>query len=254
MNASTKRGRCRRGRAAERPASCRPAAQPSVRASSAATWSGPSSSPITWLRNSAGLGGREPQVGGAQLEQLAARPQPRQRQRRVGPGRHRDADPRRQVLQEEGDGVVHGGFVDDVVVVERQHRGPVELVEVVDQAGQDRLGRDLAAGLEQGRGLGRLRRPTRRRRPDGSGTGGGRCRRRPATARPRRAGGSSPARQPLGQQRRLAEPGRRRDEHQPRGHRPGRWGAGRSAGVGGPARRRGAGTCSFVPSTTMTRA
>ena len=185
------------------------------------------------VEEQAGLGWREPQVGGAQLQQLASRPQPRQRQRRVGPGRHRDARPRREVLQEERDGVVHGGFGDDVVVVERQHRGPVELVEVVDQAGQHRLGRELAAGLEQGRGLGPGAHRGDQMRQEPTGVVVALVQRQPGNPRRRLVPGC----QPLGEQRRLAESRRCRDEHQARGHRPGR---GEPAGQPGSAYQVGA--------------
>jgi hypothetical protein len=43
-----------------------------------------------------------------------------------------------------------GGSVDDVVVVERHHRGTGEDIQIVDQAHQDVVGRRGAAGLQQG--------------------------------------------------------------------------------------------------------
>ena len=68
-----------------------------------------------------GLVGREAQVGGADLDQLAAPPQPGQRQRRVGAAGDHQVDLRGQVLQQEGHPVLHLARVDDVVVVEHQH-------------------------------------------------------------------------------------------------------------------------------------
>ena len=45
--------------------------------------------------------GGEPQLGGAQLGELAARAQPRQRQRRIGPAGQRQVQPGRAVLEQE---------------------------------------------------------------------------------------------------------------------------------------------------------
>jgi hypothetical protein len=53
------------------------------------------------------------------------------------------------VLQEERDSVVDGCLLDDVVVVEGQHCRPVHLVEVVDEADEDRVGRTFSARLHQ---------------------------------------------------------------------------------------------------------
>ena len=68
-----------------------------------------------------GLVGREAQVGGADLDELAARPQPSQRQRRVGAAGDHQVQLRREVLEQEGHPVVDVARVDDVVVVEHQH-------------------------------------------------------------------------------------------------------------------------------------
>ena len=94
--------------------------------------------------------GGEPEVGGPHLHELATRTQTRQRERRVRPSGHRQRDLRRQVVQEEGHRLVDGGRVDDVVVVERHHRGTGEHVEIVDQADQDGVGWRGGAGLQQG--------------------------------------------------------------------------------------------------------
>ena len=62
----------------------------------------------------------EAQVGGADLDQLAAGPQPRQRQRRVGPAADHQVHLRREVLQQERHAGLEVGPVDQVVVVEHQ--------------------------------------------------------------------------------------------------------------------------------------
>ena len=60
----------------------------------------------------------EAQVGGADLDQLAARAEPGQRQRRVGAGGDHQVQLRRQVVQQERHPVVDLRRVDDVVVVQ----------------------------------------------------------------------------------------------------------------------------------------
>ena len=67
-----------------------------------------------------GFGGREAQVGGAQLGQLAPGAQPGQGQARVFAGGDDQMHPRRQVLEQEGDGLIDRLGVDHVVVVEDQ--------------------------------------------------------------------------------------------------------------------------------------
>ena len=88
-----------------------------------------------------GLLGGEAQVGGPHLDQLAACPHPRQRQRRVGPGGEHQVQLRRQVLEQERHPVVHLGRLDEVVVVEDQQQVLRPSVEVVEQRGERRLGR-----------------------------------------------------------------------------------------------------------------
>ncbi len=63
----------------------------------------------------------EPQVGGAQLRQLPAGPQTRQRQRRIGPAGQHQVQSRRQMLNQELNGRVHELAADQVVVVQDQH-------------------------------------------------------------------------------------------------------------------------------------
>ncbi len=65
------------------------------------------------------LGG-ETQIRGAQLSQLAAGPQPRQRQRRVGPAGHHHPQARRQILQQERHRLMHRPGIDQVVVIQDQ--------------------------------------------------------------------------------------------------------------------------------------
>jgi len=82
-----------------------------------------------------GLGRGEPQVGGAQLSQLPAGPQPRQRQQRVGPAGQHQPKAQRQVVKQEHQRRVHRRGVDQVVVVEdQQHLVPAGLGgQLVDQ-------------------------------------------------------------------------------------------------------------------------
>jgi hypothetical protein len=155
--------------------------------------------------------GGEPQVGRPHLHELATRTQARQRERRVRASGHRDCDLRRQVVQQEGHRLVDGGAVDDVVVVERHHRGTGEHVEIIDQADQDAVGR---AGLQRRErvdaGFGRdgldRRREVGQEHPQ---VGVGRVKRQPGHPLLRTL-----SRQPLRQQRGLAEPGRRGDQDQ----------------------------------------
>ena len=80
------------------------------------------------------LGG-EAELSGAQLSQLAAGPQPRQRQRRVSPAGHHQQQARWQVLQQKRYRLVHRPGVNQVVVVQdQQHLIPTRLDgEPVDQ-------------------------------------------------------------------------------------------------------------------------
>ena len=77
----------------------------------------------------------EPQVGGAQLGELPAGPQPRQRQRRVGPAGQHQVQSRRQVLKQEPKRDVHLLGVDQVVIVEDQQHLAVTALggQLVDQ-------------------------------------------------------------------------------------------------------------------------
>ena len=145
-----------------------------------------------------------------------ARPQPGQRQRRVGALVDRPGAGRRQVLEQERERRVDRRYVDHVVVVEDEQvvvaGSAGQLVEERGQHPLDGHGRGLQQ-LQRGRSMGRQgglergasRRP-RKRSPD-------RRPWRPARPSPRpRAGG----RQPRGDERRLATSRRRRDQRQAR--------------------------------------
>ena len=162
------------------------------------------------------LVGREAQVGGADLDELAAPSQPRQRQRRVGAAGDHQVDLRGQVLQQERHPVLDVARVDDVVVVEHQHDIVRDGAELVEQRGEDRFDRRLGRLQERER---TCTDPGHRRLQRGDQVG-------PeqrgivvalVEREPRRGpsiGGSGG--QPVGQQRRLAEPGRSGHQRQRR--------------------------------------
>ena len=164
-----------------------------------------------------GLGRAEPQVRGPQLDQLAPGPQPRQGQRGVRTRCHGHGHLRREQAQQVLHRAMHGSGLEDVVVVERQHRPSRPPLEPDGQVRQHRVDRSLAVPLGQAgvRGAGRIRL-----------LHGGRevgqepaevvvtlVEREPGHLVDRRP--VVPGRQPLRQHRRLPEPGRRGDEHQP---------------------------------------
>ena len=161
--------------------------------------------------------GGEPEVRGPHLHELATRTQPRQRERRVGPSRHRQRDLWRQVVQQEGHRLMDGGSLDHVEVVERHHRGTGEDVEIIDQTDQDGIRRSGASGLQQGQrvdtglGFGGLDRGHEMGQKP-SEVGVARVESQPRHPALRVLG----RRQPLNQERGLAEPSRCRDEDQPR--------------------------------------
>ena len=86
-----------------------------------------------------GLGGREPQVGGAQLGQLAAGAQPGEGQTRILAGGDDQVHPRRQVLEQEREGLVVRPGVEHVVVVEDEDEVVGHGAELIDDGRQDRL-------------------------------------------------------------------------------------------------------------------
>ena len=91
----------------------------------------------------------ETQVSGTQLEQLAAGPQARHRQRRVGTRGDGNAGARRKVVEQERHHVVDFLRLDEVIVIERQRERPVETVQIVDQAHDDAGGHRGAVGLQE---------------------------------------------------------------------------------------------------------
>ena len=91
----------------ESAASWSAAIQPSVRPSSAATSASVSSQAHHLVEVRRGLVGREAQVGGADLDQLAARAQPGQRQRRVGAAGDHQVQLRGQVVEQERHPLLH---------------------------------------------------------------------------------------------------------------------------------------------------
>ena len=140
MNAATSSRPC-----IESAASWSAAIHPSVRPSSAATSAARQLQSHHLVEVRRGLVGREAQIGGADLDELATPSQPRQRQRRVGAAGDHQVYLRGQVLQQEGHPVLHVARVDDVVVVEHQHDIVRDGVEVVEQ-GRPGPPRSAAAG------------------------------------------------------------------------------------------------------------
>ncbi len=157
----------------------------------------------------------EAQLSGPQLGQLPASPQPRQRQRRVAAAGQHEAQPRRQVLKQEHQGPVHHLGVDQVVVVEdHQHLVLTGLgVQLVDQGRHQPLEGRGRRGAEQRADLLADPRPHPVQR--GRGMPPEPC--RVVVAGVQRQPGHRPpaAPSPVGQQRRLAGPGRGAHQDQP---------------------------------------
>jgi len=114
-------------------ASCSPAAQPSVRSPSAATSALRQVRPCGRGEQLARLAVGEPQVRHAQLDQPTLCTQPGQRQRRVAAACQRQAELRRQVVQQERDRPVHVRGLDHVVVVDHQEQALLRRGQIVDQ-------------------------------------------------------------------------------------------------------------------------
>ena len=99
-------------------------------------------------RGRLGLG--KPKIIGPDLEHLTPRPQPSQRQLRVGPKGQGQPDGRGEVLDHESDRTEDVPVGDEVIVIECQrHRGRQDL-QLVDQHGQDRV-RAAGAGSREHR-------------------------------------------------------------------------------------------------------
>ena len=134
-----------------------------------------------------GLVRREAQIGGADLDELAPRPQAGQRQRRIGAGDDHQVDLWGQVLQQERHPVVDVVCIDHVVVVEHQHDVVRHRAELVEQRREDRLDRRRLGPLQEGQRTSRRppAPPSAARRPGRSRTTRVRCRPGRATATPR---------------------------------------------------------------------
>ena len=173
-------------------ASCRAAIHPSVRPSSAATSAAVSSQAHHLVEVRRSLVRREPQVGGTDLDQLATRSQPGQRQRRVSSAGDHQVQPRRQVVEQERHRVLDLAGVDQVVVVEHQHDVAAGRAEVVEQRREHHLDRGR---LRRGQQLQLVRR--RPRAPPSAAPRPGSSRRSPGSLSPEssanHAAGPSPA-------------------------------------------------------------
>jgi hypothetical protein len=95
-----------------------------------------------------GLVRGETQVGGPDLDQLAAHPPPSQRQIRVGAGTYHHVHLGWKVLQEEGQTLVDLVIVNQVVIVEHQPHLNRRGGQLVEQRGKHQLGRHRG-GREQ---------------------------------------------------------------------------------------------------------
>ena len=146
----------------ESAASCSAAIHPSVRPSSAATSAAVSCEAHHLVEVRRSLVRREPQVSGPDLDQLAARPQPGQRQRRVSATGDHQVQPRRQVVEQERHRVVDLAGLDQVVVVEHQHDVAAGRAEVVEQRREHQLDRGR---LRRGQELQLVRADPGRHRP-----------------------------------------------------------------------------------------
>ena len=104
----------------ESAASCRPAIQPSVLVFERGDLVGGEVEAHHLVEERGGLGRGEAQVGGAQLGQLPPGAQPGQGQGRILAGGDDQVQPGRQVLDQEGQRIVHRPGVEDVVVVEHE--------------------------------------------------------------------------------------------------------------------------------------
>ena len=167
------------------------------------------------------VGGRllvgEPEVGRADLGELPARPQPGQRQRRVGAGADDQVHLRREVLEEERHARLDLRALGEVVVVEDEVHVVGEDAELVEDRRQDAL--DRLTGLQQGQALGAGARCGALESGQHVGPEGGRTRVRLVQGHPRDAPGPGltvgSVGQPGGEQRRLPEARRGRDQGQP---------------------------------------
>ena len=189
--------------------SCRAATQPSVLSESRATSSPSQRQPVQVDEERAGLVDVEAQRRGVDLGQLAADPQPGERQARAGAAGEDQRHVGRREVQQVDQRVVHLRVVDQVPVVERQHEPPRVPRDQLQQRGERVAPGVLGALLDQ-----LLADRRGRRRPPGApgarppagatGTSAGRCRRGAGRARRPSPPSSSQHPQPLHGQGRLA--------------------------------------------------
>ena len=165
-----------------------------------------------------GLAGAELQLGRADLDQLARRAQPGERERRVDAGGDRDLQVARRVLEQERDRAVDELVVQLVVVVEHEHDAVGQLGELVDQP-REHHGVDRRPGVRQ-RGEHAAAEPGQDRAQGGDDVApeahGVVVRGIERDPRERPVGALRPP--PLGEHGRLAPAGGRADEHQPPAH------------------------------------
>jgi hypothetical protein len=158
----------------------------------------------------------EPKIGGTDLEELTPGPQPRQREGRVGPAGDHEVHLGWQVVDQERHPLVHLVHLDHVVVVEHQDDVARDRIQIVEKRGQNGLQRRLRRLEERERsgthvGYGVLQRSDQVS-PEQAGVVVALVERQPR----RRAPVVRSGRHPLRDERRLAEPGRRRHERQRR--------------------------------------
>lgn len=96
-----------------------------------------------------GLSDREAQIGRPDFGQLIAGAQAGKRQRRIGAGEHDQAHLRRQMIQQERERLVDRPAGDRVAIVQDERERPSNFAQLVDQAGEDGLGRGRLRGLQQ---------------------------------------------------------------------------------------------------------
>ena len=91
----------------------------------------------------------EAQIGGADLNQLAAGAQAGQGQGWVGAVQQDQVQVWRQVIQQEGQGGMDDRIIDQVEIVQRQDGFLFEAAETVDEQGQNRFPVRRLGGLQQ---------------------------------------------------------------------------------------------------------
>ena len=196
----------------ERAASCRPAIQPSVRASSAATSSGRELQAHHLVEEGGGLVRGEAQVGGAQLVSW-----PRARRRASGSGGSSRVAMTRcscggRCSSKKARAWSTGWASIGVVVVQHQDQAVWQGGEVVEQRRQHRLGGRRLRGLERGqRALSHVRRDRLQRRDQIGQKAGGVV---VAFVQRQPGGRQAAAGDPLADQRGLAKPGGGGDQGQ----------------------------------------